>query len=396
MTAAIESIEVYVVKCPVDEYSDARNRITVRDTMWLRLRDSDGAIGWGEAAVWGGPPETTVSMIADELFPIVAGLDPSSIHHVWEAMYQKTLMHGRGGIVLAAMSGIDIALWDMLARKCGRPLVEVLGRHSTHVRPYASAGFYAPGKSINDLREEYARLVSKGFSAFKMKVGRQERNWNRLWDRPYAATIGEDIERVHAVRSEIGPDSILLIDANTEWDATTAIRFLNEVADADIFFLEEAVGPDFGNHAARIREHSGSVRVAGFETEYGRYAYRDLIAQGALDVVQPDACWCGGVSESRRIAAYASAHGLLCVPHSISSAFSMLVNAHVVASLDNGFLVEWDGTGNPLMDRFFDPQSALIDGLFEIPSTPGIGLGEELLDFGAEMEHVRTLERSAL
>ena len=155
------------------------------------------------------------------------------------------------------------------------------------------------------------------------------------------------------------------------------MAFLRAVEDADPFFMEEPVSADLFNHAVEIRRRV-NVRVAGFETEYTRFAYRELLSQGAVDVVQPDPCWCGGLSEARRIAAMASAWGRLCVPHSFSSALSLMTNAHFVASLDNGFLVEWDSTGNPWVDQLISPRDVLVEGgRMKVPEGPGIGFAPD-------------------
>ena len=378
MTDRLIAMDVYTLRAAVPEFSDARHQVLAREAMWVRVTTQDGFEGWGEAAVWGGPASVTSAILRDELFPIVRGGDPSAIHLLWEMMYQHTAQHGRRGAVVAAMGAIDIALWDILAIRANLPLVDVLGRMSSKVMPYASAAFYAPDKDLAGLVTEVAGNRDRGFRAFKMKIGRQERMWSRVWERPDTYTLAEDVERVLAVREAIGPDSLLMVDANTEWDAPMAIRFLDRVEDADIFFLEEPVSADHYSHAARIRDRHG-VRIAGFETEYTRYAYRDLLAAGAVDVVQPDACWCGGISEARRIAAMASAYGALAVPHSLNSAMAMHINTHLVASLDNGFLVEWDATGNPFVDPFFDPTKQLDrDGWMEVPSGVGIGFTPEM------------------
>lgn len=356
--------------------SDARHDLRGRVAMWVRLRTDHGE-GWAEAALWGGTPETVATILTAELFPLVAGEDASKIHYLWDKLYQHTLYHGRRGAVIAAMSAIDVALWDLFARSCRQPLVNVLGRHSDAVLPYASAGFYAPGKSASDLASEFRRLRSEGFTAFKMKVGRQIRKWGNVWERPYAVTLEQDAERVFSVREAIGNNALLLIDANTEWDVKTSLRFLDMISDANVFFLEEPVGPDHYREAAELRART-ATRIAGFETEYTRFAYRDLLASAALDVVQPDPCWCGGLSEARRIAAMASAWGVLCVPHSISSVVSFLVSAHLVGSLDNGFLVEWDATGSPWMDNFLSSGKLNPDGTMDIGGTPGWGDAPDL------------------
>ena len=378
MADRIATMDVFTLRGEVPGFSDARHQVDVREAMWLRLTTSDGLEGWGEAAVWGGPPSVTSVILRDELFPIVRAQDPSAIHYLWERMYQHTAQHGRRGAVVATMGAIDIALWDILARRAGLPLVDVLGRMSSRVMPYASAQFYSKDKDLTGLVAEVSANKRLGFQAFKMKVGRQQRLWSRVWDRPDTYSLTEDAERVLAVREAIGADSILLIDANTEWDAPTAVGFLDRIQEANVFFLEEPVSADHYHHASRIRGRYG-VRIAGFETEYTRFAYRDLLAAGAVDVVQPDACWCGGLSEARRIAAMAGAYGALVVPHSFSSAMSMHVNMHLVASLDNGFLVEWDRTGNPLVDQFLDPSQVLDDdGWMSLPASHGIGFAPEI------------------
>jgi L-alanine-DL-glutamate epimerase-like enolase superfamily enzyme len=373
----IVSADVYTLTAPVPEFSDARHNITSREAMWVRVTTAEGLQGWGEAAVWGGPAPVTATILAEELFPLIVGEDPNCIHYLWEKMYQRTAQHGRRGALVAAMGSLDIALWDILARRCAQPLVTILGRQADTVVPYASAGFYAPDKTLDDLRAEFSRLKGYGFRAFKMKVGRQPRNWSRVWDRPNTYSIAQDVERVLAVRDVIGESAILLADANTEWDTHTTVSFLKQVESANLFFFEEPVSADLFNQAAEIRAKT-VTRIAGFETEYTRYAYRELLCQGAVDVVQPDPCWCGGLSEARRIAAMASAWGKVCVPHSFSSALSLMTSCHFVASLDNGFLVEWDSSRNPWADQLIRPENALNpDGTLDVPQGPGIGFSPD-------------------
>jgi D-galactarolactone cycloisomerase len=374
----ITGVEIYTLSKEVPPFSDARHNITERVAMWVKVTSSEGLEGWGEAAMWGGPPLITATIIADELFPLIRGEDPTAIHYLWEKCYQQTAQHGRRGAVVAAMGALDIALWDILARRCGQPLVNILGRQADRVMPYASAGFYAVGKGLAELEAEYLRLYGAGFRAFKMKVGRQPRRWSRVWERPDTYRLDEDIERVFKVRETIGPDSVLLVDANTEWDTVITTQFLRAIESARPFFMEEPVSADLYNQAIEIRSRV-NVRIAGFETEYARYAYRDLLSSGAVDVVQPDPCWCGGLSEARRIAAMASAWGRLAVPHSFSSALSLMISTHFVGSLDNGFLVEWDSTGNPWVDQIIRPEDWIgDDGMIAIPTSPGIGFSPNL------------------
>jgi L-alanine-DL-glutamate epimerase-like enolase superfamily enzyme len=388
---SIVAVDVYTLVADVPPFSDARHNISRREAMWVRVRTADGLDGWGEAAVWGGPASVTAKIITDELFPMLAREDPHAIHFLWDKMYQQTAQHGRRGAIVAAMGALDIALWDILAKRCGQPLVNILGRQADRVTPYASAGFYAIGKDIDGLSAEYARLKGLGFRAFKMKVGRQARRWSNVWERPNTYSLHDDVDRVFAVRNAIGEDAILLLDANTEWDVTTTVEFLTDVAPAEPFFMEEPVSADLFNQAIEIRGRT-NVRIAGFETEYTRFAYRELLSRGAVDVVQPDPCWCGGLSEARRIAAMASAWGRLCVPHSFSSALSLMTNIHFVASLDNGFLVEWDSTGNPWVDQIVSPKDVIDEnGQVTVSDAPGIGFATDVdtLTGSVELQSVK-------
>jgi L-alanine-DL-glutamate epimerase-like enolase superfamily enzyme len=367
----VDACNIWALRAPVTEFADSRNVITSREVIWVRLQFSDGTQGWGEATLFGGPVEIAGEVIARDLFPLIRGARLREVHRIWDKLYQTTFMHGRRGVVLCGISALDVALWDGLGKALGVPVVDLLGRYADRVMPYASAGFYGRDKGLDELVEEFSRHRQEGFRAFKMKVGRQAKPYGDIWDKDYAVTLEQDVERVMAVRETIGPDALLMVDANAEWDPATAQLFLARIRDADIFFLEEPVSADCGHLAREIRDRTG-IRVAGFETEYTRYAYRDLLEGGALDVVQPDACWCGGISEARRIAALASAYGRLCVPHSLSSALSLHANAQLVASLDNGFLVEWDRTGNPFVDDFV-PTSHINDGWLTLADKPGIG-----------------------
>jgi D-arabinonate dehydratase/D-galactarolactone cycloisomerase len=387
----IAAVDIYTLTAEVPTFSDARHHIPAREAMWVRLRTESGQFGWGEAAVWGGPAQVSAEIIGTELFPMLAGQGSHAIHYLWEKMYQHTAQHGRRGAIVAAMGALDIALWDIMARRSQQPLVNILGRQSDRITPYASAGFYAVGKGIDELRAEYERLFGLGFRAFKMKVGRQVRRTSAVWERPDVYRLSEDIERVHAVREVIGDDALLLVDANTEWDVNTTVTFLKGIESANPFFMEEPVSADLFNQAVEIRRRT-NVRIAGFETEYTRYAYRELLTQGAVDVVQPDPCWCGGLSEARRIAAMASAWGRVCVPHSFSSALSLLTNMQFVASLDNGFLVEWDSTGNPWVDQLISPVELIDDnGQVTISDEPGIGFDPDLSTLKGDIS-VRTIE----
>lgn len=213
----------------------------------------------------------------------------------------------------------------------------------------------------------------------KMKVGRNpEAMLNPLPDMvaPDFATASqeEDARRVHAVREAVGPDVKLMIDANNAWTPSTALLMMRELEQDHIHWLEEPVSTDDIAGSALVA-HNLDVPVAGYETEVGIYGFRDLIAAGAIDIVQPDVIWSGGISECRRIAALAAAYRLPCIPHVFSSAVSLIANLHFIASLPNGSLLEFDRNPNPLRGELFE-EPIEIDGrgYVALPERPGLGV----------------------
>jgi L-alanine-DL-glutamate epimerase-like enolase superfamily enzyme len=189
-----------------------------------------------------------------------------------------------------------------------------------------------------------------------------------------AVSLEDDLRRVHAVREAVGPDVRLMIDANNAWTPSTALTAMRELARDRIYWLEEPVSTDDVSGSALVA-HNLDVPVAGYETEVGIYGFRDLIAAGAVDIVQPDVTWSGGISECRRIAALAAAYRLPCIPHVFSSGVSLVANLHFIASLPNGALLEFDRNPNPLREALFE-EPIEIDrcGFIALLERPGLGV----------------------
>ena len=371
----ITDVRTIPLQVELDEpFMDSRELITYRQALLVEVLTDEGIVGLGESAVWGGPHISTMTVIERELKPLVVGEDPRFIEGIWTKMYEQSVQHGRRGLLLAAMGGIDIALWDILGKIAGLPLVQLFGAYRDSVRPYASHGFYQESRTISVLQDEMKQLRKLGHTAFKMKVGRQ----NPI---PYlkgadlcVTSLAEDYDRVRAVREAIGPSPELIIDANNAWTDKVALRVLDELHDANIFFLEEPLPTDDIEGSIRLCARS-RTQIGGYETETSRFGFRDLIERRAIDVVQPDCCWTGGISEVRKIAALASMHNMLCVPHSFSSSVALMTNAHLVGSLANGEFVEWDRTKNPLVEELLTaPPKLTPNGRLMIPSGPGLGI----------------------
>ena len=213
----------------------------------------------------------------DELRPILVGEDPFRVERLWQKMYARTHQHGRRGAVLMGLSGIDIALWDIIGQATHTPLYRLLGAYRDEVQAYASAGFYAADKGPAELAREMAGYAALGFTHMKMKVGRNpEALLNPLPDMVEpgfaAVSLEDDLRRVHAVREAVGPDVKLMIDANNAWTPSTALTMMRELARDRIYWLEEPVSTDDVSREraggaqprrarGRLRDRGGDLRL---------------------------------------------------------------------------------------------------------------------------------------
>jgi L-alanine-DL-glutamate epimerase-like enolase superfamily enzyme len=300
----ITDVKAMVLTYPLAKpIMDATYTLPNRNAVLVEIETSEGLTGIGEAAYFGGPPVITRMIIEKELKAYLVEEDPLDIERLWETMYQRSIKHGRKGAVIASMSGIDIALWDIKAQAAGMPLHKLLGGCHEKIRAYASAGFYAEGKGLKELAEEMASYVAEGFNAVKMKIGR--------------LSAQEDLARIKAVREAIGDQVDLLVDGNNAYTSYQAIQLARRMEDYNIFWFEEPVPAEDLEGSAAVAA-AIDMPVAAGENEFTRYGFRDLFLHRAVDIAQPDVTWCGGITEAKKIAAMASAWNISCVPHSFS------------------------------------------------------------------------------
>jgi L-alanine-DL-glutamate epimerase-like enolase superfamily enzyme len=376
----ITDITVTKLSFPVHPpMADAIHYMPQRNLVLVQVHTDAGMIGLGEAACYGGPMESTEAVILHELKPRLIGEDPFDVERLWRKMAIPSHQHGRGGILYMAMSGIDIALYDIIGQAVETPLYKLLGGYRNRVPAYASAGFYCEGKGALELAEECAGYVDQGFRHIKIKVGRnKEAMLNPLHNMPQAdyatVTLQEDLERVRQVRAAIGPDVKLAVDANNAWTPSLAIQMGRAMQAYDIAWLEEPVDTDDIAGSVHVAQDL-DVPVSGYETCYSLPQFRDLITRRAVDIVQPDVIWSGGITETRKIAAFAHAYQLPVIPHVFSSGLSLIANLHFIASIPNGGLLEFDRNKNDLRTRLFN-ESIEIDeeGVVHLPDRPGLGV----------------------
>ena len=364
--------------------ADAIHYMPARPTLLVQVHTDAGIVGLGEAAAYGGDLDSMAVLVEGTLRPIVVGEDPFTIERLWSRMATRAHQRGRRGMLMMGISGVDIALWDIVGQATKTPVYRLLGAYRDTLDAYASAGFYAGGKGPDELMEEVGGYVERGFKTVKIKVGRNpDVMLNPLHDMnasDYATVpFEEDIERVYAARAAIdlaagSAGAKLAIDANNAWTPSVAFAFMRALGDVDIAWLEEPVATEDLAGSAELA-YQLDTPVAGYETETGLPGFRELIARRAVDIVQPDAIWTGGITECRKVAALAQAYHLPVIPHVFSSAVSTIANMHLIASLPNGGLLEFDLNPNPLRSELFeDPITVDSDGKVKLPDRPGLGV----------------------
>ena len=355
--ATIARVEATAVRVPLkNPPSFAGRDVPAREYTLVRIVDSDGLEGVG--FLHGGPIGARLGSLAvkDLLAPLLVGTDPTETETLWERMYQGTLLHGRLGIVLRAISAVDQALWDRNARAANLPLWRYLGGAKQERVPcYASGGYYLPGKGPEGIAAEVAGYVEQGFRAVKIKVGR--------------ADIKEDEARLAAARDAAGPDVEIMLDANNAFkDLPTALEAMRHFEPHRPAWIEEPFSPDDIRNHLRLAQRT-PIPVATGEIEGARWRHEDLLAQDGIAILQTDAGVCGGVTEFRRIAAMASSRGVTICPH----AFHHL-HVQLVASTPNARYVEYfTDTEVVNFPDLVDWQPELVDGHLLLPERPGFG-----------------------
>lgn len=326
----------------------------------IAVHTDSGLVGLGSVF----STESLVKAALELLSPICVGADPREPDRISQQMHENTFWLGRGGAVTHAISGIDIALWDILGQATGLPVCTLLGgRYRDKVRPYASV-------LIEDtpiLTDNLGKLAAQGFTAFKIGWG----SFGRVNTQVDEATV-------RAAREAVGPDCLLAVDAGGSdafWDNrfSWAARTADMLAAYDVAWFEEALRPDDVQGFVDLRRVS-RVPVSGGEVLTRRQDFVRYLAAGAFDIVQPDTTKGGGLSESRRVAWLAESFGVRFIPHGWNTAVGLAADLHLTASLPGADLVEYK-TGSAYIDQMVDGGFTLDDnGMLSVPTGPGLGV----------------------
>ena len=357
----ILSIDVCCAAVPLDKVTSFSTRtVSTRYYGLVKVRCTDGIEGIGFCYVGSAGGDLFVTAVEQLLAPVLIGQDSHAVERLWESMFNESILQGRAGTVMRAISALDTALWDLNARAAKLPLHRFLGAYELEtVAAYASGGYYLEGKTPEMLGEEMASYVAKGFNAVKMKSGR-------------LSPVQEEA-RLRAVREAVGPDVEIMMDFNNAWrDTTQAMQYVRRFEQYDPYFLEEPFFPDDIDNHAKLAKLT-RIPVATAEIGYGRWYHKELLEKNAAAILQHDAAVCGGITEWRRISATAASYGVVVCPHWFHD-----LHAPLVAATSNARYVEffWDDqvlNFRKLVDRQLEQK----DGRVLLRQDPGLGFDFE-------------------
>jgi D-galactarolactone cycloisomerase len=349
-------------------------RLTTFDTALVRVDTDEGITGFGEAkAAVGsaGDHAAIVATINSELRELLKGEDPLNPVKLWERMYSGVRSEyalargrtfpevGRRGVRVAAISGVDIALWDIAGKALNVPVYRLLGgKCRDSVEAYASGG-WADARGIG--AQLVRTIQSSGYSAVKMRIGIMD------------GTVENSIARVLAAREALGPDVKLMVDAHGTFDPRQARRFARGVESAALSWFEEPVNVDDISGMAEVRA-STDIPIAAGESFYTRFEFERAISARAIDILQPDPAIAGGISEVVRIANLASAHHLTLAPHLWGGAVLFAAGMQLAAALPNCVILEYSKGFNPLLAELASDPIEVSDGRVEVPDRAGLGV----------------------
>jgi len=341
---------------PTDGQVFSRSGVrSTRSTTLVRVVTDEGITGIGSCS---GNGELIEVIVGKVLKPLLIGMDPSEIDQIWDKVYVRGghKEFGTRGIGVVALSGVDIALWDILGKARGVPLYELLGGKCRDKVPVYATALYPEEPS--KVAQRARKFADQGFHGVKIKVG---------------FDLDQDIRIVRAVREELGKDFVIMTDANQGYSVDVALEASDAFADCGAFWLEEPLFvEDIEGHA--ILREKGRTPIAVGENLHTRYAFENFIARGAVDFIQPDVARAGGITEIRKITALAARHNVPVSFHTWGDGVALAASVHLSAALKDCIVMELDYTYNPLREELLREPFKVQEGYLIPPEKPGLGI----------------------
>jgi D-arabinonate dehydratase len=350
----ITDVQAILISIPLKKPTSMSGKtVTAREYVVTRVHTDEGITG--SAYTLGG--SVVLTAVNETLKPLVMWADPFDTERLWDKMFRTTLMLGRKGAVIRGISTIDIALWDIKGRALNKPLYKILGAFTDKIPIYSSGGYYRQGESFQQMADEMAGIVERGFRSIKIKVG--------------ALSFKEEVERLKILRRTVGDGVEILVDANCAWNELTyARKIMRAFEEYKIGWFEEPVLPDNFRGSAELAALFETPIATG-EQECTRWGFRDLIEHKAADILQPDVAVVGGVSEWMKVAALASAYD-----RPVSSHYFHDVHVHLMASVPNALMAEYFPLDLDIMvfDAVVREPLKPEKGYLPVPQRPGLGM----------------------
>ncbi|TDO97368.1 mandelate racemase/muconate lactonizing enzyme family protein [Marinomonas balearica] len=361
----ITEVRLHPLTYPLEHaFESASMSFKSREHLLVEIVCDNGLVGWGECL---GNRVVNAAYL-EVMTPLLIGKSAFDIEPIWLNLYNTFRDQGQRGAVINAISGIDIALWDVVGKFHDKPVSELLGgQFRSEIPVYATGGFRKVGfDRLSSLMEEVRDYKAKGFEAVKIKIG-------------FGLEI--DIECIKQTRAELGPDIELMIDANHGYDLIDAKRIIDAVKDLDIRWFEEPVVPEAFTQYKELRQ-SSPIPIAGGETWHSRWGYHEALKQHTVDIIQPDVCGVGGLSEARKILTLVDVYGVRCVPHVWGTAVAIAAGLHFHAIIPpnppsfgtDSPRFEFDQTHNPFRTSIVEEDIVVKNGKLAVPSKPGLGI----------------------
>ena len=346
----IRDVRVLQVRVPwVDPPIFGKTKVArPREIVVVEIETQSGTVGMGYVHMLQPMLRTLATCLEEAIAPLVMGRDATEVEAIWRNLYRATYGAGRMGIVLMAISAVDIALWDAIGKKAGMPLHRLWGHFRSEIPAYASGCLRGLGG--DGMVEKARRFVKEGFSAIKMQVA-------HIFDRH------EDLQNVRSMRDALGPKVEIMVDVNRGWSADVAIRMGRKFEDLDVYWMEEPVPAEDVEGYFRIAD-ALDLRIVGGESHFTRYDLKPFLANPRLPILQPDPAR-GGLTELRKIAAIADTWGMELAPHLYPE-----LCVQVLASIPNGAWLEQMGW----LDDLWIESVPVIAGRVLAPERPGHGL----------------------
>ena len=361
----IEKVITHIVEAPLSEpFHWAIGEASLRSSCVVEINTDTGLVGWGECF---GPARPAAAMVK-AYEPWLIGFDPLATEQIWQNLYASYRDQGQKGVPICAISGIDIALWDIKGKHFNSPIHQLMGGPlRTEVKAYATGTYRTRnGNPMDYIADEVAGYKDDGFSAVKLKIGFE---------------VDEDLALIATVREVIGPEMGLMLDANHGYDSVDATRLAIAAEAFNIGWFEEPVSPEDLDGYLAVKSAT-SIPMAGGETEYTRFGFREILRRRAMDYIQPDTCAAGGLSECKKIADMANAFGVRYVPHVWGTGIGLSAALNLLAVLPHNPLgrrpwepmLEFDRSEHPARQAIMVTPIEHEGGIVKIPTGPGLGI----------------------